>query len=93
MPASASEMLGVRLARLQVLIESLEAECVQSAEPREMCLVLKRDSTNPASCSSRSSRRAGRRSLLHSVSIVLFDSLQTAVLFSHKIGGSVTSRI
>jgi hypothetical protein len=43
MTHSASELLGVHLARMQVLIESLEAECAKTTEQREMFQVLKRE--------------------------------------------------
>ena len=36
-------MLSVHLARMRVLIESIEAVCAQSAEQREMFQVLKRE--------------------------------------------------
>jgi hypothetical protein len=43
MTPSTSEMLGVHLARMHALIESLEAECSQSPEHHEMFQVLKRE--------------------------------------------------
>ena len=43
MSPSESEMLAARLARMKALIESLEAECSQSAEQRETFAKLKRE--------------------------------------------------
>ena len=43
MSANESELLAARLARMKALIESLEAECSQSAEQRETFLKLKRE--------------------------------------------------
>ena len=43
MSPSESELLAERLARMKLLIESLEAECSQTAEQRETFLKLKRE--------------------------------------------------
>ena len=43
MSQTESEMLAARLARMKVLVESLEAECSHTAEVRDTIMKLKRE--------------------------------------------------